>query len=120
MDYGPPFGFPLRRNVSCLEDETDCGPSWGYFHSCCPGAAVCPGSETPYYNNVCCPNRSNCTEPLLASPHCANETAELYDSDGPFCCLPGEQGFSTSEGGVGCAKDPDDLAYNILTPISLR
>ncbi|KAL1964581.1 hypothetical protein VTN77DRAFT_6755 [Rasamsonia byssochlamydoides] len=92
-------GFALRTNGSCLDTETDCGVTVAPFRACCPAGSFCPSQ----YNVNCCPSAANCTESLLANPTCANETWNLYDNGGYFCCLPGTTGYATPEGSDGCA-----------------
>ncbi|KAL5357097.1 hypothetical protein BJX96DRAFT_172219 [Aspergillus floccosus] len=119
--YEPPVGFPLRRSGGCLSDEVSCGHTWGDFYACCPGTTVCPGSRANYYNQVCCPSWSNCTIPLVSSPHCANASASMYDHTGYFCCLPGQTGFWTSNppDAVGCSDGlPDSVDETIIAAIS--
>lgn len=120
--YEPPYGFPLRRKDSCLESETDCGPTWGGFRGCCPGDSVCPGASQTIYNNICCPTESDCTGPLEAEPHCANSSWVLYDVNSPhgwFCCEKGMTGFGTDDpkDAVGCTMGlPNNRHYTILLP----
>ncbi|KAF7629559.1 hypothetical protein F9C07_13081 [Aspergillus flavus] len=105
VSYDPPYGFPLRRNGSCLTSETSCGKTWGDFYACCPGDSICPGATQSIQNNVCCPTESDCTAPLKATPHCANETGIMYNHTGYFCCLPWQTGFWTDDpdNAVGCS-----------------
>ncbi|KAE8162414.1 hypothetical protein BDV40DRAFT_300442 [Aspergillus tamarii] len=107
VSYDPPYGFPLRRNGTCLASETSCGKTWGGFYACCPGDSVCPGATQSILNNVCCPTESDCTAPLKATPHCANETGIMYNHTGYFCCLPGQTGFWTDNpnNAVGCSDE---------------
>lgn len=115
--YDPPSGFALRRNGSCLDTETSCHQTWGDFYACCPGNSKCPGATNPIANNVCCPIDSDCTESLLAKPHCANESWTLFYHD-YFCCLSGQTGFWTDnpDNAVGCANEvPSE--YHPLSPI---
>ncbi|KAE8349489.1 hypothetical protein BDV28DRAFT_151838 [Aspergillus coremiiformis] len=117
VTYDPPFGFPLRRNGTCLASETSCGHTWGDFYACCPGDSVCPGASEPIPNNVCCPTASDCTAPLKATPHCANETGIMFYHTGFFCCLPGQTGFWTDSprGAVGCSDGaPTERGETIL------
>ncbi|GAB1218442.1 hypothetical protein ATERTT37_007696 [Aspergillus terreus] len=119
--YDSPIGFALRRSGGCLSDEVSCGHTWGDFYACCPGSTVCPGSRANYYNQVCCPSWSNCTIPLVASPHCANDSASMFDHTGYFCCLPGQTGFWTSNppDAVGCSDElPDNVNETIIAAIS--
>lgn len=121
VSYDPPYGFPLRRNGSCLESETSCGRTWENFHACCPGNSVCPGATQSIPNNVCCPSEADCTDPLDKSPHCAVANATMFDHTGYFCCLDDQTGFWTDspKDAVGCSNGvPDDRGYSILNPIS--
>ncbi|KAH7304076.1 hypothetical protein B0I35DRAFT_484748 [Stachybotrys elegans] len=94
-----PFGFALRKNGSCEEQEVDCGRTVQPYRACCPELSFCPAS----YNVDCCPDRSNCTVALLEEPKCANSTWDLYDNGGYFCCLPGLRGYATTQNSNGCA-----------------
>jgi len=52
----------------------------------------------------CCPRAANCTSQLLQNPRCANETWDLYDNGGFFCCLKGMFGYAarvTNSNGCG-------------------
>lgn len=121
VSYDPPYGFPLRRNGSCLESETSCGRTWENFHACCPGNSVCPGATQSIPNNVCCPSEADCTDPLDKSPHCAVANATMFDHTGYFCCLDDQTGFWTDspKDAVGCSNGvPDNRGYSILNPIS--
>ncbi|KAB8079754.1 hypothetical protein BDV29DRAFT_2097 [Aspergillus leporis] len=121
VSYDPPFGFPLRRNGSCLSSETSCGATWGRFYACCPGDSVCPGATESILNNVCCPAESDCSEPLIATPHCANDTGTMFNHTGYFCCLPGQTGFWTDnpKNAVGCSNGaPTERGESILNTIS--
>ncbi|KAB8234272.1 uncharacterized protein BDW43DRAFT_318885 [Aspergillus alliaceus] len=117
VSYDPPYGFPLRRNGTCLSSETSCGHTWGGFYACCPGDSVCPGATESILNNVCCPTESDCTAPLHSTPHCANETGILFNHTGYFCCLPGQTGFWTDspQDAVGCSDgSPTERGETIL------
>ncbi|OXV05553.1 hypothetical protein Egran_06678 [Elaphomyces granulatus] len=92
-------GFALRKNGSCLSTEVDCGTTISPFRACCPGGSFCPNE----YNVECCPSATNCTASLLEKPRCANETWDLYDNSGYFCCLQGTTGFATDYNSDGCA-----------------
>lgn len=93
-------GFALRKNGSCLDTEKDCGATVGSFRACCPAGSFCPSQ----YNVNCCPSSANCTESLVKTPKCANETWDLYDNNGYFCCLQDTTGYSTPEDSDGCAS----------------
>ncbi|KAE8389037.1 hypothetical protein ETB97_006238 [Aspergillus alliaceus] len=117
VSYDPPYGFPLRRNGTCLSSETSCGHTWGGFYACCPGDSVCPGATESILNNVCCPTESDCTAPLHSTPHCANETGILFNHTGYFCCLPEQTGFWTDspQDAVGCSDgSPTERGETIL------
>ncbi|KAK0743450.1 hypothetical protein B0T18DRAFT_185007 [Schizothecium vesticola] len=96
-----PSGFALRLNgSSCLRQEVDCGGTVGPYRVCCPEGAFCPSQ----YNVDCCPSASNCTTTLIENPRCANETWDLYDNGGYFCCLRGLFGYAarvTNSNGCG-------------------
>ncbi|KAH8429277.1 uncharacterized protein LDX57_006944 [Aspergillus melleus] len=120
VSYDPPYGFPLRRNGTCLSSETSCGRTWDNFHACCPGNSVCPGATQAIPNNVCCPSEADCTAPLEESPHCAIANATMYDHTGYFCCLDEQTGFWTHspKDAVGCSDGvPNNRSYSILNPI---
>lgn len=93
-------GFALRINGSCADTEQDCGGTVGSFRACCPAGSFCPSQ----YNVNCCPSSANCTESLVAKPKCANETWDLYDNNGYFCCLQDTTGYSTPGNSDGCAS----------------
>ncbi|KAJ9245521.1 hypothetical protein DTO169E5_826 [Paecilomyces variotii] len=93
-------GFALRINGSCADNEQDCGGTVGSFRACCPAGSFCPSQ----YNVNCCPSSANCTESLVAKPKCANETWDLYDNNGYFCCLQDTTGYSTPGNSDGCAS----------------
>ncbi|KAM7212121.1 hypothetical protein V8F06_012484 [Rhypophila decipiens] len=96
-----PSGWALRKNGSCQSQEVDCGQTVAPYRVCCPHASSCPHQ----YNAACCPTSANCTESLIPSPNCANETWDLYDNDGYFCCLPGFLGYAAkSTDSNGCAS----------------
>jgi hypothetical protein len=40
----------------------------------------------------------------VKTPKCANETWDLYDNNGYFCCLQDTTGYSTPEDSDGCAS----------------
>ncbi|KAK5654034.1 hypothetical protein OQA88_7712 [Cercophora sp. LCS_1] len=96
-----PSGFALRLNgSSCLSQEVDCGTTVAPYRVCCPAGSFCPAQ----YNVNCCPSADNCTSSLIESPRCANETWDLYDNGGFFCCLKGLFGYSarlTNSNGCG-------------------
>ncbi|KAK0634099.1 hypothetical protein B0T14DRAFT_492125 [Immersiella caudata] len=96
-----PSGFALRVNgTSCLNHEVDCGQTVAPYHVCCPAGSFCPTQ----YNVDCCPTPANCTASLVQNPRCANETWDLYDNGGYFCCLKGLFGYAarvTNSNGCG-------------------
>ncbi|GIJ82291.1 hypothetical protein Asppvi_000797 [Aspergillus pseudoviridinutans] len=94
-----PAGFALRTNGSCLDTEVDCGATVHPFRACCPGGSYCPSQ----YNVNCCPSAANCTQLLVETPKCANETWDLYNYYGYFCCEKGTTAFGTNSGSDGCA-----------------
>lgn len=52
----------------------------------------------------CCPSSKNCTEEIVAKPRCANETWDLFDNGGYFCCERGLVGYATTRNSDGCAS----------------
>lgn len=114
-DWGPPSGFALRRNGSCLSEENSCGTSFDNFHRCCPKPATCPTQPL----GICCETPGNCTQQIFSSPHCANESWDLYNNSrdgGHFCCLQGLSGFYYDHyDGVGCmastSGEPNDTQW---------
>lgn len=112
-DLGPPYGYPLRRNGSCLSTENDCGATWGPWHRCCPSAASCADD--------CCPEGVDCEQRIGQDPHCANDTATLYRAKGSenkspasgyFCCVASAEGFQDDRTYVGCADSYDSFKAN--------
>lgn len=107
-DLGPPYGFAVRRNGSCLPKEKHCGStwnsSWENFHQCCPEFTLCAGDA-----GACCKYEGNCTNLIINPPHCADETWNLFlnsEDNGHFCCGQGTRGFTrTNVSGVGCAPE---------------
>ncbi|KAK0729581.1 hypothetical protein B0H67DRAFT_465913, partial [Lasiosphaeris hirsuta] len=94
-------GFALRMNGTCQDDEVDCGTTVQPYRVCCPEASFC----LPQYNVNCCPTAANCTSSLVQKPHCANDTWDLYDNNGYFCCLKGLLGYAaTLTDSDGCAS----------------
>jgi hypothetical protein len=61
-----------------------------------------PGPDANH-DYQCCPTSTNCTESLLKKPSCANETWDLYNNGGYFCCERGFTGYSAEESD-GCAE----------------
>ncbi|OIW33184.1 hypothetical protein CONLIGDRAFT_711117 [Coniochaeta ligniaria NRRL 30616] len=110
-------GFALRINGSCYSNQEDCGTTVDPFRVCCPQSSFCPSS----YNVDCCPTAANCTTTLLRNPQCANQTWDLYDNAGYFCCLPGYTGYAaTGTGSDGCAApgysfQPGDVALKLIS-----
>ncbi|EAU33250.1 predicted protein [Aspergillus terreus NIH2624] len=122
VDYGPPYGFALRRMDGCLGSESKCYATWGGYWGCCPGDAVCPGAEKYIPNNICCPTSANCTAQLLDQPHCANTSWSMFYFQAYFCCEPNQYGFWTSEdinyGNFGCSDSiPNNPNYTTLNPV---
>ncbi|KAL2821215.1 hypothetical protein BJX63DRAFT_259664 [Aspergillus granulosus] len=121
-DYGPPYGYAVRRNETCVNtlNEVDCANPWGEWHNCCPENTVCGEG------GVCCPTDSGCSAPIELDPHCANNaTWDLYWLDGYFCCDSNTNGFSFSglvyngsqTTGVGCAEGyPSGDDTEVLVP----
>ncbi|PWY78334.1 hypothetical protein BO70DRAFT_363216 [Aspergillus heteromorphus CBS 117.55] len=99
---GPPYGYALRRNGSCLTTENDCGQTWAPFHICCPNGTTYDSSN----GSKCCPSTADCTSDVNEPPHCANSTAVLYLENAYFCCPEGTDAFAwTTYGYVGCTED---------------
>lgn len=96
---GDPAGFALRTSGTCAANELDCGFTVLPFRACCPNGSYCPSQ----YNVNCCPSAANCTQLLVDKPKCANETWDLYDNNGYFCCEPGTIGYATTSNSDGCA-----------------
>ncbi|EAW07103.1 uncharacterized protein ACLA_018070 [Aspergillus clavatus NRRL 1] len=115
-------GYAVRRNSPCLEGEFSCGSTWSKsWYACCPHGSVCPGAETNYDNQICCPSMMNCTAYIDNPPVCADKTWDLYDHDGAFCCEQGQKGFRVRDTvWVGCLGNDTaaDPKYIGLTPIS--
>lgn len=104
-------GFAIRRNGSCLPDETSGPGTWGSWRACCPQGSFCPGNEVDYYNDVCCPDVSNCTALIFHPPVCADSSWSLYEYDstgrpyGYFCCERDDMGFYVDgENYIGCQE----------------
>ena len=95
------LGFALRRNGTCLlPSETDCGATVSPYHACCPSGSFCSPGQ---FNVACCPSMANCTETLVQTPLCANESWDMYNNDGPFCCEKGGVGYNL-QGSDGCTS----------------
>lgn len=112
-EWGPPYGFAIRRNGSCLQEENYCVRAWNLtltsedFYRCCPGGETYCSAEHP---GLCCPDKADCKRLISNPAHCANETWNLYENDedgGYFCCEQGTTGFIRKNVGVGCAKKGD-------------
>ncbi|KAL2797353.1 hypothetical protein BJX66DRAFT_297674 [Aspergillus keveii] len=119
----PPYGYALRRNGTCLADqEVSCGNNWADWYTCCPLGTVCG------LNNTCCPSDADCSAPLAADPHCANNgTWDLYYTTKYVCCLSGKWGFyqeglvvgAKPTGGHGCADGyPSGTDVEVLVPVA--
>ncbi|KOS39710.1 hypothetical protein ACN38_g9456 [Penicillium nordicum] len=120
-EYGPPFGFAIRRNGICRRGE--CQTSAGKdpitsqpLSRCCPTNDACNNDNT----GICCPDKKDCREEISNAEHCADETWDLYRNydGGHFCCDQGQYGFNRSEGGVGCGTK-QDLDEESRTSVSL-
>ncbi|KAF2500680.1 hypothetical protein BU16DRAFT_614402 [Lophium mytilinum] len=94
-------GFALRHNGSCPTGNINCGTTVSPFRGCCPSGYVCPHQ----YNLACCPSGQNCTATLLADAHCANDSWDMYDNGGFFCCQKDEVGYAnTTTDSNGCGQ----------------
>ncbi|KAH8592590.1 hypothetical protein B0O99DRAFT_629251 [Bisporella sp. PMI_857] len=93
------LGFAVRVNGSCQSNEVDCGQTVFPYHACCPSGSFCPQQ----YNVNCCPTSANCTATLIQDPQCANQTWDLYDNNGYFCCHKGRTGYASTTNSDGCA-----------------
>ncbi|KAL4756974.1 uncharacterized protein BDW70DRAFT_119594 [Aspergillus foveolatus] len=123
-DYGPPYGYAVRRNGSCntAANEVECANPWDDWLNCCPEGTVCGDGA------VCCPTDSGCAAPIEANPHCANNaTWDLYRLDGYLCCDSDTNGFSFSglvyngsqTTGFGCADGyPTGRDTEVLVPVA--
>lgn len=105
-DGESPYGYALRRNGFCLTDETDCGPTWGGYHACCPYSTTCPSDSA---TSVCCHYESDCTSLIVGHPHCGDKAANLYWANNYFCCSNGTDAFSQKDGWVGCTDDLSEV-----------
>ncbi|OJJ86648.1 uncharacterized protein ASPGLDRAFT_145212, partial [Aspergillus glaucus CBS 516.65] len=118
-DLDPPYGFALRKNSPCLENEVSANETWSGIQPCCP-------EDTTFTNSsVCCPDEEDCTEDIINPPHCADESWDLFNNtrdDGFFCCLSGTKGFYHSDKlAVGCIDDsdaPTNSDYQFLSTYS--
>lgn len=127
-----PSGWALRKNGTCELQEVDCGETVAPYRVCCPHASSCPRQynvnvsefitylpSTPHLHGTdeptaaqCCPTSANCTTSLIPNPSCANQTWDLYDNDGYFCCLPGHLGYAAKDtGSNGCASPGYKLQF---------
>ncbi|KAF2814135.1 uncharacterized protein BDZ99DRAFT_516747 [Mytilinidion resinicola] len=110
-------GFALRHNGSCPAGNINCGTTVAPFRGCCPSGYACPHQ----YNLACCPSGQNCTATLLADAHCANDSWDMYDNGGYFCCQKDEVGYAeTATGSNGCARPgynttDDELQLRIVS-----
>ncbi|KAF4761089.1 hypothetical protein N7455_003451 [Penicillium solitum] len=95
-------GYAIRRNGTCPSSETSCGITWGDWYPCCPGDTDCADVNE---NTQC--NPANMNGPAFSQ--CSNDTWNLYQANGFFCCETDQIGFTSTEtetdGFYGCAKD---------------
>ncbi|KAJ5177649.1 uncharacterized protein N7500_000348 [Penicillium coprophilum] len=109
LDWGPPFGFAIRRTGSCLQGECNTKASVDPITSklvsrCCPSGATCSDKNT----GRCCRNEDeDCSREISHSPHCANADWRLFRNynGGYFCCEEQEWGYNMTSGAVGCAAN---------------
>jgi hypothetical protein len=97
----------LRRNSSAL-------PRLLPREFILPKSIQCQCKSTPqisltHSRNVnrisqCCPTSANCTGILLQNPQCANQSWNLYDNSGYFCCEKGLIGYASTTDSDGCAS----------------
>ncbi|KAJ5402979.1 uncharacterized protein N7487_008875 [Penicillium crustosum] len=120
-DYGPPFGFAVRRIGLCLRGEcqTDAGSdpiTSQPLSRCCPTSNTCNDQNT----GICCPDKGDCRQEISSPEHCANATWDLYRNydGGHFCCEQDQYGFNRTGGGVGCGTK-QDLEEESRTSVSL-
>lgn len=109
-------GFAIRRNGTCFEDvEVDCGATRAPFRGCCPSNYACPSQ----YNIACCENGFNCTTSLLevSPPRCANETWNLFDNGGYFCCEQGLTAYNRDNTNVCASPGARVLTGDELLPV---
>jgi hypothetical protein len=120
LALGPPNGFAIRRNGSCLAGECPTnawnGPETAFFR-CCPSGSRCTDKHT----GVCCPSESkDCSDQINNPPRCADETWDLYENadGGFFCCEQDAVGFNRTNSGVGCAGPGHaSLSHTTTLPI---
>ncbi|OQD95679.1 hypothetical protein PENSOL_c019G07614 [Penicillium solitum] len=119
--YGPPFGFAVRRNGSCLRGEcqTNAGKdpiTSEQLYRCCPTNDTCTNSNT----GMCCPDEGDCKKEISNPEHCADATWDLYRNydGGFFCCEQDQYGYNKTQGGVGCGTKKD-LEEESRTSVSL-
>ncbi|CAI7675638.1 unnamed protein product [Penicillium palitans] len=119
-EYGPPFGFAIRRNGNCLAGE--CKTSAGkdpitsqLLFRCCP-TDTCSNGNT----GMCCPEGGDCRQKISNPEHCADATWDLYRNydGGYFCCEQDQYGFNRTDGSVGCGTK-EDLEEEGRTSVSL-
>ncbi|KAJ5535539.1 hypothetical protein N7527_001793 [Penicillium freii] len=101
-------GYAIRRNSTCEAGENQCtksGATWGDYQACCPGNSFCFDSNTGIPNIICCENQNNCTAIVADTPSCANQTWNLFDYKGGFCCEQGDSAFGVDDRVlVGCTE----------------
>ncbi|KAJ5345890.1 hypothetical protein N7452_003894 [Penicillium brevicompactum] len=117
-------GYAIRRNNTCESSETLCtkgGATWGDYQACCPGNSFCFDSDTGIRNIICCANQNNCTAVVAEKPSCADQSWNLFDWDGSFCCDQGQSGFHVLDRVlVGCSEalKPGNDSFIDLATIS--
>jgi hypothetical protein len=115
-------GFALRINVTCPITGVDCGATAPPYRACCPADSFCPrlynvdvsqqfeeeenifSANNTNHDLQCCPTSANCTNILVQNPQCANQSWNLYDNGGYFCCEQGYTGYASTGNSDGCAE----------------
>lgn len=107
-------GFGRRVNGTCKDEESNCGPTNRGQSACCPRGMFCSGDS----NTVCCPTDDDCTEALLETPRCADQSWKMYNNSAPFCCSEdsvaafktGQDSNICADGGFQALQDDETLS----------